>query len=457
MNDAEQINMEVLRQWITGRGKHPVTWTTLTQVLHDIELSTLAREIEAIKCHEDTKGNNSTDKSVNIGQTDMPTGSSNQSNTGDLLSRCTKGVTHCETLEQAFIYNLLATNLLGVDDPPDERVQRDTTVKITEGLNEKNIGDVPLSDAEIEDDSDFEAIQVGDIVCRGTQQSKENRRSNVFSADIEDPPVERVQKDESPEIIEDSEQRSIAGVHSSDIENASLNKEENNQRSSIFHEDSEDPPVERVQRHIHITAEYSHQRNSEDIPASSIYSDKDYEHIQQIADIVCKCVQQLKEKEKSQCSVHPGNSEQPPVERELRNIPAEVNKGPEQQKIRDPDASCIADDEYYEAVQQIAAIAAGLPSRCSELLESLDQEKKSGALHKRGIGSVAASGIKEVKSYAALQHIAHIAAELFSRCFALLEYQTSYQENEQNPTTSAPHEIGDRQQNITLTQDEVLD
>ena len=43
--------MEVLQQWITGRGKHPVTWTTLTQCLRDTELTVLASEIEAIKCH----------------------------------------------------------------------------------------------------------------------------------------------------------------------------------------------------------------------------------------------------------------------------------------------------------------------------------------------------------------------------------------------------------------------
>ena len=34
MNDAEQINTEVLQQWITGRGKQPITWKTLTQALH---------------------------------------------------------------------------------------------------------------------------------------------------------------------------------------------------------------------------------------------------------------------------------------------------------------------------------------------------------------------------------------------------------------------------------------
>ena len=41
--------MEILEEWITGRGKRPVTWSTLIEVLHDIELSTLARELAAVK------------------------------------------------------------------------------------------------------------------------------------------------------------------------------------------------------------------------------------------------------------------------------------------------------------------------------------------------------------------------------------------------------------------------
>ena len=34
---------------IVGRGKHPVTWKTLIEVLYDIELKTLAKEIETAK------------------------------------------------------------------------------------------------------------------------------------------------------------------------------------------------------------------------------------------------------------------------------------------------------------------------------------------------------------------------------------------------------------------------
>ena len=49
-NRAEEINKEIFEQWITGTDKHPITWKTLTEVLHDLELGTLAKEIEATKC-----------------------------------------------------------------------------------------------------------------------------------------------------------------------------------------------------------------------------------------------------------------------------------------------------------------------------------------------------------------------------------------------------------------------
>ena len=49
-NNAKQINTEILQQWLTGRGKQPVTWATLVEVLRNIEFRTLAYEIEAVKC-----------------------------------------------------------------------------------------------------------------------------------------------------------------------------------------------------------------------------------------------------------------------------------------------------------------------------------------------------------------------------------------------------------------------
>ena len=46
---AEWINWDILKRWIQGKGKQPVTWETLVGVLRDIQLKTLADDIEAIK------------------------------------------------------------------------------------------------------------------------------------------------------------------------------------------------------------------------------------------------------------------------------------------------------------------------------------------------------------------------------------------------------------------------
>ena len=47
--DAERINTEILRDWIAGKGKQPVSWETLTEVLCAIDLSILAGDIKAVK------------------------------------------------------------------------------------------------------------------------------------------------------------------------------------------------------------------------------------------------------------------------------------------------------------------------------------------------------------------------------------------------------------------------
>ena len=54
-HDAEQINTEILQEWLTGRGKQPVTWQTLVEVLHDAELPMLAGDIAAVKCQLPTE------------------------------------------------------------------------------------------------------------------------------------------------------------------------------------------------------------------------------------------------------------------------------------------------------------------------------------------------------------------------------------------------------------------
>ena len=49
-DSPEQINTKVLQEWITGRGRLPVSWDTLIEVLHDVDLGTLADDIAAVKC-----------------------------------------------------------------------------------------------------------------------------------------------------------------------------------------------------------------------------------------------------------------------------------------------------------------------------------------------------------------------------------------------------------------------
>ena len=47
--DAERINTEILQEWTIGKGKKPVSWETLIEMLRDIELGALASEIEVTK------------------------------------------------------------------------------------------------------------------------------------------------------------------------------------------------------------------------------------------------------------------------------------------------------------------------------------------------------------------------------------------------------------------------
>ena len=94
-NDADQINTEVLEEWVAGKGRHPITWKTLIEVLNDIELSTLAEDIEAVKCHED----NISICDGHVQREQIITEGSEQRSTGDIP---TAGMDYkyCETLEQ---------------------------------------------------------------------------------------------------------------------------------------------------------------------------------------------------------------------------------------------------------------------------------------------------------------------------------------------------------------------
>ncbi len=45
--NPKAINREIALQWLDGRGKRPVSWNTLLEVLRDIDLETLASDIES--------------------------------------------------------------------------------------------------------------------------------------------------------------------------------------------------------------------------------------------------------------------------------------------------------------------------------------------------------------------------------------------------------------------------
>ena len=45
-DDPEKIVTAVYKKWISGTGRKPVTWQTLLDVLREIELNSLAEEIE---------------------------------------------------------------------------------------------------------------------------------------------------------------------------------------------------------------------------------------------------------------------------------------------------------------------------------------------------------------------------------------------------------------------------
>ena len=44
-HNAFKVNYDILKQWIQGKGRQPVQWSTLIDVLKKIELSPLAKKI----------------------------------------------------------------------------------------------------------------------------------------------------------------------------------------------------------------------------------------------------------------------------------------------------------------------------------------------------------------------------------------------------------------------------
>ena len=50
-NEASEVNMAILREWLKGSGVKPVTWSKLVEVLKKCKLDELAEKIEShFKC-----------------------------------------------------------------------------------------------------------------------------------------------------------------------------------------------------------------------------------------------------------------------------------------------------------------------------------------------------------------------------------------------------------------------
>ena len=171
-DNAEEINTEVLQQWITGRGKQPITWKTLTEVLHDIELSTLAREIEAVKCCEGTEEKNfPSDDPVQKCPEDMSAEDSEQRNHRGMHDLPAK-----DTKDQS------SSAPHGIsEDPPVQRGLRDIITEIAK--SSEWVKDAPSSD--FDDDQYYKAAQeIADIVCRCIQQLKKNQSNLPNSIEL---------------------------------------------------------------------------------------------------------------------------------------------------------------------------------------------------------------------------------------------------------------------------------
>ena len=507
--------MEVLQQWITGRGKHPVTWTTLTQCLRDTELTVLAGEIEAIKCHTNRveKDAFSSKNSAQKPLRDVPT---------EGLSNIAHEVSEGPPVQRS----LRESNTETTEDQNAERLKLylhekqkcsgSVVTETTEGSHSTSIGESGIGD-----DRNYEAIQqIADIVCSCVEHLKEKERSQWSSAHNQNNEGSLVQgdpKDKAAGVSKGAEQRK--DTHASCIEDQkhyeAIQKivdmaaglpsrcsellealEDNN---SASHGGNNVSPVQKAQRDK--TAEVIVDSEQRDIPAS------DFQHSsQQIvdvgADLLSRCFElealNLEREEdvrssegienrvdaaanllnryfedglvsceasnhETQRSSDPHEvSEDPPFQRGLEHTTAE---GFKPRGIRDVPTSGTENVWYNKALQQIADVAADLLHKCFELLDTVSpnqtqRETQGNSVphgEQGGNGNIAARETKVAKCYEALQHIADIAADVLYRCFVLLDLQILHQEKEELQRSSVPLKIGDRKQNVALIPDEVLD
>ena len=466
MNDAEQINVEVLQQWINGRGKHPVTWKTLTQVLHDIELGTLAREIEAVKCHTGIP-TEPRDGPLQKGIQDIPAEESEQKSTGHTPASGPDDINFCKTSDELQIdVDQLAADLLdryyeenrkksaakGFSEGSLQSL-RNITVEVSKELDQRSSGDTPACG--IQNDRYSEEIQqITDIASELPSRCSElldafelKDKSSSLHRVSNTPPFQKSQRNTTVVVTLGSEQRDMAASSiqhnlqqivdvAADLLSRCFELEALNPEREEGHRSSESEGFEdTVDAAAHLLNRYFE---------AELFS----------------CEASNHETQRSS-SLH-GASEDPTVQRALKDTTAMGTEGFKERGIRDVPASSIEDVWYNKALQQIADVAADLLQECFELLDSVtpnqtQRQNQRNSVSHGGVGEngdIPARDTKVAKCCEALQHIVDIGADILYRCFVLLDLQTSNQEEEENQRNSAPLK---QTTDITHLPDEVLD
>ena len=428
MNDAEEINTEVLEQWITGKGKHPVTWKTLTEVLYDIELSTLAGEIEVVKCHTGIP----TEDPI---QKDIPAEESKQS-TGHTPPSGTDDEKQCKPSGIQVDIDLLAADLLARYCEKKENQSRnashgvhssskslkDITAEVSKDSDQGSSGTTPACC--IQADRCYETIQeITDIAsqlpsrCSELLAFEQKDKSSSLHSISNSPPFQKIQRDTTVVVTVGSDQRGVPASHfqhnlqqivdvaadllSKCFELESLNLErEEDARSSEGIEDRVDATAYLLNQYFEAGL-FSYQASNQALNSEREESQR-----------------------RSATSDDPsGLSDMTAESSEQRNA-----------DIFTSDIEC--------ALKQIADVAADLLSRCFELLDfdtsNKESERNSVSEDLRGLATevvkvseqgsirnepaICTDSNEDAKCYEALQHIADIAADLLYRCIALLDF-----------------------------------
>ena len=454
-NDADQINTEVLEEWVAGKGRHPITWKTLTQVLRDIELSTLAGEIEAVKCHTDIP-TESSEHPVQKALRGIPTEGSEQKSTGHCTpANVAENDKQCKTSELQVDIDLLVADLItryyenqsrSASHEVSEVSSKDQTAEVSKESDQRICGDIPACG--VEEDRYYEAIQhlvqIASAlpfrcseVLEAFEQDVESSALHGVSSNL---PVRGGRREITSEVTIGSERRDISA-------------------SSIQHNLQQIVGVaaDLLSRCFKLEAlnleKEEGQRSSEGIGdrvnAAAHPLNRYFE-----AGLI-RCEASNNETQKSS-SPH-GASEDPPFQRALKHTTTESFKP---RGNRDVPASSVEDVWYNKALQQIADVAADLLHECFELIDRTNQTQRENQGNsvphgeQGGNGNTPARDTKIAKCCEALQHIADIGADIIYRCFVLLDLQTSNQEKKRTKETVLP---SNRQQNITHLPDEVLD